>query len=157
MTLPLKLILPTLLIVLVGCSSNSESFEIQEDEQAEEELVYDEALLKLHEIKLDAINEDSPLEDQIAFGMVDVVADGINYTSLNNVILDKKITRPDDAYRQLIKLKPELKTRIRCWGKYKDHFVFAVDLTENQEQCSFLSIYYIREGASEFWHFYPNT
>jgi hypothetical protein len=115
------------------------------------------SLQNLNEVKLNDINEKSSKADQISFGIVNVVTDGINYLPSNTLVSDKKVSSPAIAYQQLLKLKPELTDSITCWGEYKDYYVFSIDLDGKENDCAFLSIYYIHANGNEFWYFYPNT
>ena len=146
----MKNIIAILLIVIVGCTADVDPLE----DQLNAESVNNKSLQTLTEINFNDINEDSPLEDQLRLSALSVITDGINYRPLKNLKSDTKITRPEIAYQQLLKLKPELSDTIKCWGEYKGYYIFSLDLDEN---CSFLSIYYIQSGKDEFWYFYPQT
>ncbi len=149
----MKSILLLLLIALVGCST-----EVAEQENnLNAEPVKELSLQNLTEIDFDGINENSAKEDQIRLASVSVVTSGINYLSFQKLISDQKITTPAIAYQQLLKLKPQLKDNIRCWGTYKGYYIFSDDLKGNENHCAFLSIYYVKAGGNEFWYFYPHT
>ncbi|MFT4600425.1 MAG: hypothetical protein ACI857_000599 [Arenicella sp.] len=153
----MKHLFPILLFVLTGCSSEAgqSSDEVTEDSTIELEAI--SGLNELNEILLDDIDENSSEEDMSTFGIVDVVEDGLNYLPTMTLETGVKMTTPEIAYVQLLKLKPNLEGMIKCWGKYKGFFIFSLDEEENPTICHFLSIYYVKEGASEFWYFYPNT
>lgn len=149
----MKRALLILTIFLIECSDP----DYKTEDYLKQEVSGNISLQHLNEVQLNDINEKSSKADQISFGIVNVVTDGLNYLPSNTLVSDKKVTSPAIAYQELLKLKPELTERITCWGEYKDYYVFSIDIDGKENDCVFLSIYYVHANGNEFWYFYPNT
>ena len=109
------------------------------------------------------LNENSPKSKQLRCMLIDVVKDGINYSSMearkSNIVVDS----PEKAWKQLRKLYPDYKKDdYCCWTEYEGYYVFALKPNnlknpKDSNKCYFYCILYIPNGGNEFWFFVPKT
>ena len=116
----------------------------------------------LRKIDCEDVDESSSEKKQMRCIVIDVVMDGLNYFPSMTKKTDTPINSPEEAYNALRKLYPEYSDdQFGCWSEYGDYYCFSLDcgMMKNKSnlKCSFICLFYIRNGGDEFWYFVPHT
>lgn len=94
-------------------------------------------------------------EIKVSPGLIGVIHDPVElqdfYSSSNTLYGMKKVSSPQEAYKQLVKLDTGLVSKIDYWTAFDGHYVFSTipqSESETSWNFSFFAIYYIQKGDS---------
>ena len=155
------------LFILIGCTPGDQTFKIPEESDKIEILEAVKEVEEISEIEeltrydISSVDTNSEIGLQIVLKMISAIP-SIPDPNINIIISDNttevKMSSPQIAYDELIKLYPELKDQIQCWVLYKGYYIFSNDeKNEAKVTCMFFSTIYAKVDGTEFWTFGPES